>query len=75
MLKFVPFAERAGMTYVGETEGNLKRVAKDMRYLIGRFQEDPGGKTEFESISGILDQQVARMDRSLADHGDRKALM
>ena len=23
MLKFVPFAERAGMRYVGETEGNL----------------------------------------------------
>ena len=65
MLKFVPFAERAGMTYVGETEGNLKRVAKDMRYLIGRFQEDPVGKTEFENISGILDQQVARMDRSI----------
>ncbi len=66
MLKYVPFAERAGMTYVGETEGNLKRVAKDMRYLIGRFREDPKGKTEFENISGILDQQVARMDRSLA---------
>ena len=65
MLRFVPFAERAGMTYVGETEGNLKRVAKDMRYLIGRFREDPKGKTEFESISGILDQQVARMDRSI----------
>ena len=53
------------MTYVGETEGNLKRVAKDMRYLIGRFREDPVGKTEFENISGILDQQVARMDRSI----------
>ncbi len=65
MLKFVPFAERAGMTYVGETEGNLKRVAKDMRYLIGRFRHDPSGKTEFERISGILDQQVARMDRSI----------
>ena len=65
MLKFVPFAERAGMTYVGETEGNLKRVAKDMRYLIGRFREDPRGKAEFENISGILDQQVARMDRSI----------
>ena len=65
MLKFVPFAERAGMTYVGETEGNLKRVAKDMRYLIERFQDNPDGTTEFESISGILDQQIARMDRSL----------
>ena len=65
MLKFVPFAERAGMTYVGETEGNLKRVAKDMRYLISRFGDNPAGKTEFENISGILDQQIARMDRSL----------
>lgn len=65
MLKFVPFAERAGMTYVGETEGNLKRVAKDMRYLIERFRDDPSGKMEFENISGILDQQVARMDRSI----------
>ena len=65
MLKFVPFAERAGMTYVGETEGNLQRVAMDMRYLIERFRDDPSGKTEFESISGILDQQIARMDRSL----------
>lgn len=65
MLKFVPFAERAGMTYVGETEGNLKRVAKDMRYLIKRFRDNPGGKAEFENISGILDQQIARMDRSI----------
>ena len=65
MLKFVPFAERAGMTYVGETEGNLRRVAKDMRYLIGRFRENPAGKTEFGNTSGILDQQIARMDRSI----------
>ena len=65
MLKFVPFAERAGMTYVGDTEGNLKRVAKDMRYLISRFGDNPAGKKEFENISGILDQQVARMDRSI----------
>ena len=65
MLKFVPFAERAGMTYVGETEGNLKRVAKDMRYLISRFGDNSVDKTNFENISGILDQQIARMDRSI----------
>jgi len=65
MLKFVPFAERAGMTFVGETEGNLARVAKDMRYLIGRFGENSTGKTKFEEISGILDQQITRMDRSI----------
>lgn len=66
MLKYVPFAERAGMAYVGETEGNLHRVAKDMRYLIKRFRNNPHAKSEFENISGILDQQVSRMDRSMA---------
>ncbi|MBT9140333.1 MAG: Cell division ATP-binding protein FtsE [Dehalococcoidia bacterium] len=65
MLKYVPFAEKAGMLYIGDTEGNLARVAKDMEYLIGRFGEDGKGKRQFEKISGILDQQVARMDRSL----------
>jgi ABC-type lipoprotein export system ATPase subunit/GNAT superfamily N-acetyltransferase len=34
MTKFVPFAERGGMRYVGETEGNLHRVGKDMEYLL-----------------------------------------
>ncbi len=65
MLKYVPFAEKAGMLYIGDTEGNLARVARDMEYLIGRFGEDGEGKRQFEKISGILDQQVARMDRSL----------
>ena len=65
MLKYVPFAEKAGMLYVGDTEGNLARVAKDMEYLIGRFGKGGEGKRQFEEISGILDQQVARMDRSL----------
>ena len=66
MLKFVPFAERAGMRYVGETEGNLERVADDMRYLIKRFGNDSAGRTEFEETSGILDQQISRLDRSIA---------
>jgi ABC-type ATPase with predicted acetyltransferase domain len=65
MLKYVPFAEKAGMLYIGDTEGNLARVAKDMEYLIGRFGEGGEGKKQFEKISGILDQQVARMDHSL----------
>lgn len=34
MTKFVPFAERAGMHYIGHTEGNLHRVGKDMEYLL-----------------------------------------
>ena len=66
MLKFVPFAERAGMRYVGETEGNLERVAKDMRYLIKRFGNNSAGRIKFEETAGILDQQISRMDRSIA---------
>ena len=30
MLRYVPFVESAGMHYIGETEGNLGRVNKDM---------------------------------------------
>ncbi len=36
MAKFVPFAESGGLTFIGFTEGNLHRVAKDMRYLQSR---------------------------------------
>ncbi len=38
MLKFVPFAEHAGMVFVGFTEGNVDRVQKDLRYLIQHRQ-------------------------------------
>ena len=65
MLKFVPFVRQAGMHYVGETDGNQDRVAKDMKYLIGRFGDGNTDTAQFEKISGILDQQVARMTKSL----------
>ena len=65
MLKFVPFVRKAGMRYVGETDGNLSRVARDMRYLIQRFGDGEEDTTQFEETSGILDQQVARMRKSL----------
>lgn len=65
MLKYIPFAERANMIFVGETEGNLHRVAKDMNYLISRFGSDNSGQTQFEETSGICDQQVARMSMAL----------
>ena len=65
MLKFVPFAERAGMKYVGDTEGNLQRAARDLKYLIRRFGSDRSTQGQFEDISGICDQQAARKDRAL----------
>ncbi|MDX6404016.1 MAG: uncharacterized protein QOH70_1471 [Blastocatellia bacterium] len=70
MLKYVPFAERAGMTFVGETQGNLHRVAKDMEYLLGRFGSHRTGQTAFEETCGICDQQVARKDRVLRLMGE-----
>ena len=33
MLKFMPFVRSSGMRYIGESEGNLGRLAKDMGYL------------------------------------------
>ena len=68
MLRYIPFVEQAGMIFVGETEGNLHRVEKDMRYLIGRFGKRRASKEEsqaFEASCGICDEQLARMSHSL----------
>ena len=64
MLKFVPFAEKAGMIFIGETEGNLKRVAKDMGYLLKNLQRIEDGEIVKEESCGIIDQQVSRMRRA-----------
>jgi ABC-type ATPase with predicted acetyltransferase domain len=63
MLKFVPFSQRAGMIFVGETEGNLKRVSKDLRYLLTN-QARVNGDVVHEEACGIVDQQVARMTKA-----------
>jgi uncharacterized protein len=62
MLKFVPFAQRAGMVFIGETEGNLKRVAEDMSYLVRNRSRVKNRDIVKEEACGIVDQQVARMD-------------
>ncbi len=63
MLKFVPFSNRAGMVFIGETEGNLRRVAKDLRYLLNN-QSRVNGEVVHEEACGIVDQQVARMTKA-----------
>ena len=65
MLKYVPFAERAGMLFIGETEGNLDRVAKDMGYLMKNADRVRNKEIVSEDSCGIVDQQVARMERVL----------
>lgn len=65
MLKFVPFSERAGMHFIGLTEGNLHRVAKDMAYLIGQKKKVLAGEVAREDSVGVVDLQVAYMNNAI----------
>lgn len=58
MLRYVPFVEPAGMHYIGETEGNLKRLKKDMSYLLTNFERIKNGEILDEKSTGIVDLQV-----------------
>jgi ABC-type ATPase with predicted acetyltransferase domain len=64
MLKFVPFAQKAGMVFIGETEGNLRRVAVDMTYLLKNRQRVQDKEIVKEESCGIVDQQVSRMNHA-----------
>ena len=58
MLRYVPFVESAGMHYIGETEGNLGRVNKDMSYLLSNFDRIQNGEIFNGKTAGIVDLQV-----------------
>lgn len=64
MLKYVPFARNAGMSFIGETEGNLGRVAKDMAYLLKNRRRVRAKMIVKEEACGIVDQQVSRMEKA-----------
>jgi len=65
MLKYVPFAEKAGMHFIGETEGNLARVVKDLEYLTRNAKRVRAGEIVSEESCGIVDKQVSRMEQAL----------
>ena len=65
MLKFVPFVERSGMLFIGETEGNLERIWKDMKYLIKNSRRVRKKEIVQRGKSGIVDQQITRMNRAI----------
>jgi ABC-type ATPase with predicted acetyltransferase domain len=58
MLRYVPFVESAGMLYVGETEGNLARVNKDMNYILKNYSRMKSREILKEESAGIVDLQV-----------------
>lgn len=66
MLKFVPFVEKAGMVFIGETEGNLGRVYKDMEYLTRNVDRVRGRQIVLQEAFGIVDRQVNRMNNTLS---------
>ena len=66
MLRYVSFASKAGMHFIGNTEGNLNRVASDMSYLTKNVNRVRSGEIVQENSFGIVDQQVAKMERFLS---------
>ena len=54
------------MAFVGETEGNLKRVAKDVGYLLKNKRRIEAGEIVRHGVFGVLDRQVTRMDKAEA---------
>lgn len=79
MLRYVPFVEGAGMLYVGETEGNLARVNKDMNYILKNYSRMQSREILKEESAGIVDLQVfyaSRIHEIENDQGiDREKLL
>lgn len=63
MLRYVPFVESAGMHYIGDTEGNLSRVQKDMNYILKNFSRVKRREILKEESAGIVDLQVSYAQR------------
>ena len=61
MLRYWPFVEKSGFVYVGDTEGNDHRAARDMRYLIRRATASGHGTHGMpKGGGGILSLQRSR---------------
>ena len=79
MLRYVPFVERAGMHFIGMTEGNLDRLTKDMTYLLRNMRRVKNGEILSEDSAGIVDLQMSYavlLNRIAKRKGfDRKSLM
>lgn len=65
MLRYVPFAEKAGMHYVGETEGNLNRIHKDLEYLLKNRTRVKKKEIVSNHQMGIVEQQKSRLRKAI----------
>ena len=55
MLRYVPFAESAGMVYIGETEGNGHRIVRDFSYFIKYLERYQKKEILPDDSCGIVD--------------------
>lgn len=78
MLRYVPFVERAGMQYIGLTEGNLNRLTKDMGYVLRNLNRVRRREILNEDSAGIVDLQVSyatQLNRLAKRNGLRRESM
>ena len=65
MLRYVPFAENAGMTYIGETEGNIHRITNDISYLIKNRDRLENREIFSGDCCGIVDAKLSQFQALL----------
>lgn len=65
MLRYWPFVQKAGFVYVGDTEGNGHRAARDMRYLIRKAAATSGRGQDGMPRGG---GGILSLQRSRAEH-------
>ena len=74
MLRYHSFAASAGFVYAGQTEGNLHRVANDLKYQVARLRSgkdrDNRGEASVERMqwryARFLELHIKRSGRDLA---------
>ncbi len=71
MLRYVPFAENAGMVYIGETEGNGHRIVEDFSYFIKHLERYEKKKILPNDSCGIVDIKRSQF-RALIDSDPSK---
>ena len=65
MLRYIPFAENAGMNYIGETEGNLHRITNDICYLIKNRDRLKNKEIFSGDCCGIVDAKLSQFQALL----------
>ena len=71
MLRYVPFAENAGMIYIGETEGNRHRIAKDISYCVKYLERFENKEILPDDSCGIVDVRRSQFQALLDSDPDK----